>query len=215
MNHQVDVAIIGAGHAGLNAIKEIGQVTDNYVLINRGGLGTTCARIGCMPSKVAIHLAEVEPEGEGVSVRVGEHELWVEKVFAATGRHPNLARLGLERTGCQLDQHGIPLHDMRTLQVGHLPIYLAGDARGGIANLQIAAEQGRIAGYNTSHERLRQIPARTPTTIVFTDPNIAMVGLCWSDLHQLAKKIEPQNTQVSWPDRCVPFPWRQGTAVAD
>jgi pyruvate/2-oxoglutarate dehydrogenase complex dihydrolipoamide dehydrogenase (E3) component len=48
-NRFVDVAIIGAGHAGLNAIKEIRKVTDNDVLFNGGDLGTTCARIGCMP----------------------------------------------------------------------------------------------------------------------------------------------------------------------
>ena len=59
MNRHVDVAVIGAGHAGLNAIKEIRKVTENYVLINGGQLGTTCARCGCMPSKVALHLAEV------------------------------------------------------------------------------------------------------------------------------------------------------------
>jgi dihydrolipoamide dehydrogenase len=58
MKTQVDVAVIGAGHAGLNAIKEIRKVTDNWVLINGGPLGTTCARIGCMPSKVAIDLAD-------------------------------------------------------------------------------------------------------------------------------------------------------------
>lgn len=58
MREQVDVAVIGAGHAGLNAIKEIRKVTDDWVLINGGPLGTTCARIGCMPSKVAIHLAD-------------------------------------------------------------------------------------------------------------------------------------------------------------
>jgi pyruvate/2-oxoglutarate dehydrogenase complex dihydrolipoamide dehydrogenase (E3) component len=50
MERQVDVAVIGAGHASLNAIKEIRKVTDNYVLINGGQLGTTCARFGCMPS---------------------------------------------------------------------------------------------------------------------------------------------------------------------
>ncbi|MCU7835801.1 MAG: dihydrolipoyl dehydrogenase [gamma proteobacterium symbiont of Taylorina sp.] len=63
----VDVAIIGAGHAGLNALKEIRKVTDNWVLINGGELGTTCARVGCMPSKAIIELASqtalVNPDG--------------------------------------------------------------------------------------------------------------------------------------------------------
>ncbi|MDH5473219.1 MAG: dihydrolipoyl dehydrogenase [Gammaproteobacteria bacterium] len=58
MNHQVDVAIIGAGSAGLYALGQIKRFTDNYVLIDGGELGTTCARVGCMPSKVLIQIAE-------------------------------------------------------------------------------------------------------------------------------------------------------------
>jgi len=52
-----DVAIIGAGTAGLTARKEVAKVTDNYVVIDDGPLGTTCARVGCMPSKVLIQAA--------------------------------------------------------------------------------------------------------------------------------------------------------------
>ncbi len=54
---QVDVAIIGAGTAGLSARREVAKVTDNYVIIDDGILGTTCARVGCMPSKVLIQVA--------------------------------------------------------------------------------------------------------------------------------------------------------------
>lgn len=54
---EVDVAILGAGHAGLNALKKARNKTDNWVLINGGELGTTCARVGCMPSKAIIELA--------------------------------------------------------------------------------------------------------------------------------------------------------------
>lgn len=52
-----DVAIIGAGTAGLSARKEVAKKTDNYVVIDSGPLGTTCARVGCMPSKVLIQAA--------------------------------------------------------------------------------------------------------------------------------------------------------------
>lgn len=53
----VAVAIIGAGHASLTALKEVKKVTDNWVLINGGELGTTCAGVGCMPSKAMIELS--------------------------------------------------------------------------------------------------------------------------------------------------------------
>lgn len=55
---QVDVAIIGAGSGGLSARREIEKMTQNYVIIDGGQLGTTCARVGCMPSKVLIQVAE-------------------------------------------------------------------------------------------------------------------------------------------------------------
>ncbi len=52
-----DVAIIGAGTAGLTARAEVAKKTDNYVVIDGGILGTTCARVGCMPSKALIEVA--------------------------------------------------------------------------------------------------------------------------------------------------------------
>lgn len=54
---RVDVAIIGAGTAGLTARREVVKKTDNYVIIDDGPLGTTCARVGCMPSKALIQVA--------------------------------------------------------------------------------------------------------------------------------------------------------------
>lgn len=56
MRH-VDVAIIGAGSAGLTARREVEKKTENYVVIDDGPLGTTCARVGCMPSKALIQVA--------------------------------------------------------------------------------------------------------------------------------------------------------------
>ena len=53
----IDVAIIGAGSAGMYAMREVRAAGRSFVLIDRGPLGTTCARVGCMPSKVALHTA--------------------------------------------------------------------------------------------------------------------------------------------------------------
>ncbi|ABA88732.1 dihydrolipoamide dehydrogenase, putative [Syntrophotalea carbinolica DSM 2380] len=57
MNKKVDVIVIGAGSAGLAAVRQIEKTTDNYLLIDQGPLGTTCARVGCMPSKAFIKVA--------------------------------------------------------------------------------------------------------------------------------------------------------------
>ncbi len=54
MPEHYDVAIIGAGTAGLAALDEVRKRTADFVLINDGPYGTTCARVGCMPSKTLI-----------------------------------------------------------------------------------------------------------------------------------------------------------------
>ncbi|MCW8348175.1 dihydrolipoyl dehydrogenase [Vibrio sp. ZSDZ65] len=54
----VNVAIIGGGTAGLGAYRAAKAHTDNVVLIEGGPYGTTCARVGCMPSKLLIAAAE-------------------------------------------------------------------------------------------------------------------------------------------------------------
>jgi dihydrolipoamide dehydrogenase len=54
----VDVAIIGAGTAGLNARSEVAKRGGRALLIESGPYGTTCARVGCMPSKLLVAAAE-------------------------------------------------------------------------------------------------------------------------------------------------------------
>ena len=49
-----DIIIIGAGTAGISAYKEAIKYTQNILIINAGPWDTTCARVGCMPSKVLI-----------------------------------------------------------------------------------------------------------------------------------------------------------------
>jgi len=55
---RIDVAIIGSGSAGLYALGKVRPSGKSFVLINGGELGTTCARVGCMPSKAVIQVAE-------------------------------------------------------------------------------------------------------------------------------------------------------------
>ena len=59
---QVDVAIIGAGTAGMGAYRTAKKHTDNVVLIEGEQYGTTCARVGCMPSKLLIAAADAAHE---------------------------------------------------------------------------------------------------------------------------------------------------------
>ncbi|MGE4502584.1 MAG: dihydrolipoyl dehydrogenase [Thiomicrospira sp.] len=80
---KVRFAIIGAGTVGLTALGLIRKQTDDFVLIEGGALGTTCARVGCMPSKALIHAAShyhhaVHSDAFGV---IGGENLAVDQAF--------------------------------------------------------------------------------------------------------------------------------------
>ncbi len=53
-----DVAIIGAGTAGMSAYRAALAHTPQVLVIESGAYGTTCARVGCMPSKLLIAAAD-------------------------------------------------------------------------------------------------------------------------------------------------------------
>jgi dihydrolipoamide dehydrogenase len=54
---RVKVVIIGAGSAGLSAMRQVRNYTDEFVIIDNSKLGTKCARNGCMPSKALISVS--------------------------------------------------------------------------------------------------------------------------------------------------------------
>lgn len=105
MKHNVDVVIIGAGSAGLYALSQVVRKGKSYLIVQNGELGTTCSRVGCMPSKVLIQAAEdfhrrkaLEREGiegsEQLSVDKEEvmefvrelRDMFVERVFASNDK---------------------------------------------------------------------------------------------------------------------------------
>lgn len=62
-----DVAIIGAGTAGMSAYRAALEHTPRVLLIESGLYGTTCARVGCMPSKLLIAAADAAHAVAGAS----------------------------------------------------------------------------------------------------------------------------------------------------
>ena len=74
----VDVAIIGAGTAGLTAHSAARREGASALLIDAGPLGTTCARVGCMPSKLLIAASDVAhhvEQAQAFGVRTGAVEI--------------------------------------------------------------------------------------------------------------------------------------------
>ena len=131
----------------------------------------------------------VDRQGDGFRVSSGERETQVDKLLVAVGRHPNLRGMGLERLGVTTNHQGVPEHHPHTMQVGSLPIYIAGDAGGGLSTLQRAADQGRIAGHNAARGGATAFKPKTNMSIVFCNPNVASVGASWSDLDPEATAV--------------------------
>ncbi|GAB6145527.1 dihydrolipoyl dehydrogenase [Desulfocicer niacini] len=63
----VEYAIIGVGTAGLGAFSRIRKQTDSLLLIQHGPYGTTCARVGCMPSKMLVTASDLAHAIDGGS----------------------------------------------------------------------------------------------------------------------------------------------------
>ena len=104
-------------------------------------------------------------------------------LLVATGRAPNIKGLALENTDAVLDDKGMPRFDPGTLQVGSTPIFLAGDVNAHFPVLHVAADDGRIAGQNAAGYPKVVAPARSALlAIVFTDPQIAQMGMRYKDL---------------------------------
>ena len=129
------------------------------------------------------HGAEITEQEDGrLKVTAGDNSVVVDKVFASLGRRPNIDKLGLENIGVSLNRNGLPDYNPNTMQVGDLPIFLAGDINGDRPILHEAGDEGKIAGYNAAHEEIMAFKRKTPLAIVFSEPNIALVGQRYSEL---------------------------------
>ncbi|MGU9948903.1 dihydrolipoyl dehydrogenase [Bordetella avium] len=103
--------------------------------------------------------------------------------LVATGRRPNVDKLGLENTTLELDARGVPHFDRLTMQAGQSAIFIAGDANADAPLLHEAADEGRIAGDNAArYPDIRPGLRRAPLAVVFSDPQIALVGTSYARL---------------------------------
>ncbi len=119
--------------------------------------------------------ASLSKVADKIKISNGENEVLVDNVLVAIGRKPNLESLKLENLGIDLDERGMPNFDPQTMQIEDLPIYIAGDVNADRPLLHEAADEGRIAGYNVVKSQ-KKFKRKVPLAIVFTDPNIALIG---------------------------------------
>jgi pyruvate/2-oxoglutarate dehydrogenase complex dihydrolipoamide dehydrogenase (E3) component len=104
------------------------------------------------------------------------HEARADEIFFGLGRTPNIAGLGLEAAGVQLEGERIVTNTRQQTNVPH--IYACGDCASPYEIVHIAIQQGETAAHNVAHpSQPREMDYRLLTTVVFTDPQAAQVGL--------------------------------------
>ncbi len=118
----------------------------------------------------------VERTEDGMRLRAGEREVEVDLLLAALGRRPNTDGLNLKAAGFPLDSRSNPQFDPATMQIGDLPVFIAGDANADRPLMHEAADEGAIAGYNAVRATPTRFARKVSLGIAFSNPDIASVG---------------------------------------
>jgi mercuric reductase len=109
-----------------------------------------------------------------------DRDLRAEKLLVATGRRPNSDKIDIEKSGVEVGKHGeVRVDKFLRTNISH--IFAAGDVIGRDTGSQMAtpvgSHDGGIAAHNAFSNELRAIDHRVIPRTIFTDPQIATVGM--------------------------------------
>lgn len=210
--------IVGGGYIAL----ELGQMFSRFgsevtilerssQLLAHGYEPETGRVIGKILTKEGINVVtnanvkSVRMDGRAVIARasIGDEskEFRAEKILIATGRRPNTDEIGIEKAGVELGPNGqVLVNEFLQTNISH--IYAAGDLIGNELGSQMAtpvgSQDGGIVAHNAfSGEPLRAVDHRVIPRAIFTDPEIAVVGM-----------TEAEGVAAGHPCWCNPLPIR-------
>jgi dihydrolipoamide dehydrogenase len=134
----------------------------------------------------------VERDGDTVRVSCDDGRVAIgSHAVLAVGSIPNSESIGLEDAGVEVDPHGyVPVNHHCQSNVRH--IYAAGDLSGRLPLSSVAAMQGRkiaehLMGLHTREHR--HLDYDKAASAIFTDPEIADVGLAEAEAFAEGRKI--------------------------
>ena len=187
------VLVVGAGVIGLELGQALSRLGVAVTMLARGDSVGGIADSEIRAAGTASFQAEFDLKlhaqvlggrttrmGAQVTYRAADGAVHIEHfdyVLAAAGRVPNIDRLGLDNTGMAVDANGVPVYDGYTMQTSVPHIFIAGDANDELQLLHEASDGGAIAGRNAaSYPTVKPGQRRTRLGIVFSDPQIAIIG---------------------------------------
>ncbi|MGJ8657555.1 MAG: dihydrolipoyl dehydrogenase family protein [Akkermansiaceae bacterium] len=200
-NHPIPktIAIVGGGFIACELANFFHSVGINTTLLVRGHTllpneDKTISSIfkeefsHYVPTKFGTTITNASHDGQQFHLTLDESsqqtELTVDALLYATGRIPNTENLGLENTDIALNTRGFVERD-QNLETAVKGVYAVGDVAG-TYQLQHAAsfEVNHLVNtlINTDNKSNNQIPTPMMPHAVFTDPEIASVGITEQDL---------------------------------
>jgi pyruvate/2-oxoglutarate dehydrogenase complex dihydrolipoamide dehydrogenase (E3) component len=150
-----------------------------------------------------------ENKGICLTIRTQQEErkVYGSHLLSALGRTPNSANLNLSAVGLSTDKKGfIPVNER--LETSVPGIYALGDVKGGPAFTHISYDDYRIICANLLQTENGK-PASTTTTnrmvpyVVFTDPQLARVGLSESEARAQGKNIQVAKIPMNYVARAL------------
>jgi mercury(II) reductase len=144
------------------------------------------------------------PEGIALSVVAdGRAEtITAERVLITAGRRPNTEGFGFAESGIELLANGgVKVDDrMRTSKLG---VYAAGDVTGRDQFVYMAAYGARIAAQNALNGDSKRYDATVMPAVVFTDPQVASVGLTEAEARGQGFKVKTSTLKLSYVPRAL------------
>ncbi|WP_219837211.1 NAD(P)/FAD-dependent oxidoreductase [Paenibacillus sp. R14(2021)] len=128
---------------------------------------------------------EALPDGQKrvTIIQNGEQlHLETEALFIATGRRPNIDRLGLERIGVQMDGDHVAVK--KTLQTSIPHIYAVGDVIKPFPFTHAAGMEGKLVVGNAVFGLKRKVSYANVPWVVYTDPEIFHLGMTEEEARQ-------------------------------
>jgi mercuric reductase len=179
--------VVGAGPVGLEFAQIFARFGSRVTIVNHG------AQIAARADTEAANELQGALEDEGIEVvlngrvaslfrhangveaAVGDRTINVSHVLLASGRTPNVEELALDRIGVEVTRGGVTVdHRQRTSVEG---IWAAGDVAAGPMFTPTAQYQARVAVEDMFDSGGRSADYSILPTAIFTDPELAGVGL--------------------------------------
>jgi mercuric reductase len=140
-------------------------------------------------------LLEIEHQGEKDTL-VGSD------ILLAVGRSPNTHNIGLESVGIKMKEGGFIETD-EFMQTSNPNFYAAGDCVGKLPLVTVAAMEGGVAAENALLSNKKTVDYATVPRAVFTDPELASVGLKEEEAKNLGFEVDVRVLDFSKVPRAV------------